>query len=614
MAVSSRGARLSSDGLTLQVYDPTNTTLLGTLSQVLSAEFSDEFNAAGFGTVQVPASSTADKNLLVKDRVVRVNYQSATRYAWFIEVLENDLALGSGQQVVTASGRGLLAWLDDACVYPQGSISDFLSDQRPFNYAAADGAWKSSVTWSAPQVVVWKNDTTARANLPVKWRSLDPDARWIWATDPTAAVERGTVNYFRGTFTLTESKRIKMWSSFDNFGQVWLDGTLVMDSSRFTENAPTYAQFTSFVTRLGKGTHTIAARVRNDKPWTGTDLSISASTDQVSAPSHGLLANTRVRVTDVNKSGTGLTVGNAYYLRDVTDNDFKLSATSGGAAVDITANGKIDLKLVADSTAGFLFTCWEINDNNKPTNLVLRSNAVDWEVATERPKHRPAVILRTLMSEADSRSVYRFSRFTYGFSQSTPTSGAWSTEVDLTLKVGTSLLQVFDTMVDMGHDFWLDPTTCRLDAWESRGTDLTGSVTLALETNVMQYASRAEPKLKTQALIRTKDGWTQTGTNTDANGRRELYLEYGNTRDEQTARVAARRVLQRTGKTKVVVSKVECAVVSGATPYVNFSVGDYITVPNADGSGSSTARVLAIAMQHDGKNVRFMPELEILNA
>lgn len=612
MAVSSRGARLSSDGLTLQVYDPTNTTLLGTLSQVLSAEFSDEFNAAGFGTVQVPASSTADKNLLVKDRVVRVNYQSATRYAWFIEVLENDLALGSGQQVVTASGRGLLAWLDDAVVYPQGGLADFSSDQRPFNFAAADGPWKSSVTWSAPQTVQWRNDTTARRGLPVKWRSIDPDARWLWSTDPTAMVERGTVNYFRGTFTLTESTRLKMWASFDNFGQVWLDGTLVMDSSRFNETAPSYAQFTTFVARLGKGTHTVAARVRNDKPWERTDLSISASTDRVSASAHGLAANTKVRVTDISKSGTGLTKGDDYFLRDVTDDDFKLSTTSGGTAVNITADAKVDLRLVADSTAGFIFSAWALNDSNKPTTNILRSNAVAWEVATERPKHRPAVILRTLAEEAAARGVYRFSKFTYGYSQTAPTSGSWTTEADLTLKVGSSLLQVLDTMVDLGHDFWVNPTTTRLDAWESRGT--TRSVTLALENNVMQYGTRAEPKLKTQALIRTKEGWTQTAANADTNGRRELYLEYGNMRDEGTARTAAGRVLRRTGRTQIVVSKIECAVVSGAAPYVDFSVGDYITVPNADGSGTATARVLAIAMQHDGKNVRFMPELEILSA
>lgn len=612
MAVSSRGDRLSSDGLTLQVYDPTNTTLLGTLSQVLSAEFSDEFNAAGYGTVQVPRSSSADKALLVKDNVVRVLYRSATRYAWFIEVVEQDLALGSGQQVITASGRGLLAWLDDAVVYPQGGLADFSSDQRPFNFAAADGPWKSSVTWSTPQAVQWKNDTTARRGLPVKWRSIDPEARWIWSTDPTTPVQRGTVNYFRGTFTLTDSTRVKMWAAFDNFGQVWVDGTLVMDTSRFNETAPTYSQFTTFVARLGKGVHTVAARVRNDKPWERTDLSISASSDKVSASNHGLAANTRVRVTDISKSGTGLTKGNDYYLRDVTDDDFKLSTSSGGSAVNITADAKIDLRLVTDSTAGFLFSAWAIDDSNKPTSLILRSNAAAWEVATQLPKHRPAVILRTLIEESATRGVYRMPQFTFGYSQTAPTSGSWSTEVDLTVKVGTSLLQTLDTMVDAGHDFWVDPAATRLDAWESRGT--TQSVTLALEDNVMQYATRAEPKLKTQALIRTKEGWTQTTTNADVSGRREIYMEYGNTRDEGTARTVANRVLQRTGKPQIVVSKIECAVVTGAVPYVNFSVGDYITVPNADGSGTATARVLAIAMQHDGKNVRFMPELEILSA
>lgn len=603
---------MSSDGLTLQVYDPTNTTLLGTLSQVLSAEFSDEFNAAGYGTVEVPLSSSADKALLVKDNVIRVQYRSATRYAWFIEVVEQDLALASGQQTITASGRGLLAWLDDAVVYPQGGLADFSSDQRPFNFAAADGAWKSTVTWSTPQTILWRNDTTARKGMPVKWRSIDPDARWIWSTDPTAVVERGTVNYFRGTFTLTESTRIKMWASFDNFGQVWLDGTLVMDSSRFNETAPSYSQFTTFVARLGKGTHTVAARVRNDKPWERTDLSVTASTDLVSAPGHGLAANTKVRVTDVSKSGTGLTKGSDYFLRDVTDDEFKLSATSGGAAINIQANAKIDLRLVADSTAGFLFSAWTLNDSNRPTTNILRSNSANWEVATERPKHRPAVILRTLMEEATTRGVYRFPKFTYGFSQSAPTSGAWTTEVDMTLKVGSSLLQVLDTMVDLGHDFWVNPTTTRLDAWESRGTSR--AVTLALESNVMQYGTRAEPKLKTQALIRTKEGWTQAAASADTNGRRELYLEYGNTRDEGTARTAAGRVLRRTGRTQVVVSKIECAVITGAVPYTDFTVGDYITVPSADGSTTATARVLAIAMQHDGKNVRFMPELEILSA
>lgn len=605
---------MSSDGLTLDVYDPTNTTKLGTLSQVLAAEFSDEFNSTGFGQVEVPMTSTADVALLTKDAVVRVTYQGATRFAWFVEILERDLANNNGQQVLQAAGRGLLAWLDDAIVFAQGGVADFSSDERPFNYAAADGDWKSDYTWVQPETTVWRNDTTARNNLPVKWRSIDPAAAWIWSTDPSVNVQRGTNNWFRGTFTLASSTRVAMWAAFDNFGQVYLDGTLVMDTSRFNETAPTYSQFTKFVTRLGKGTHTVAARVRNDKPWERTDLSISASDDKVSASNHGLAAGSKVRVFDISKSGTGLTKGDDYFLVNVTDNDFKLSTTSGGSAVNITADAKIDIRLVADSTAGFLFTAWAIDSTNKPTSLILRSRATDWEVTTTVPKHLPAMVLRTLMEEAAARGVYRFSKFTYGFSQSTPTGGAWSTKVDVSLKVGTSLLQVLDTMVDLGHDFWIDPATCELEAWESRGSDLSGSVTLALEDNLMEYATRAEPKLKTQALIRTKEGWTQTSINADTNGRRETYLEYGNMRDEDTARSTARKLLARTGKTQLVATKVSAIVKSGAAPYVNFTVGDVVTVPNATGSGTLKARVLTIAMVHDGKNVRFMPELEVLSA
>lgn len=603
---------MSSDGLTFDVYDPTNTTKQGTLSQVLAGEFSDEFNSTGYGQVEVPMTSSADVALLTKDAVVRVIYQGTARFAWFVEVLERDLANSNGQQVLQAAGRGLLAWLDDGVVFAQGGLADFSSDERPFNFAAADGAWKSDYTWTTPQTVVWRNDATARNNLPVKWRSIDPAAAWIWATNPSAVVERGTNNWFRATFTLTESTRLAMWASFDNFGQVYVDGTLVMDSSRFNETAPTYSQFTKFVTRLGKGTHTVAARVRNDKPWERTDLTVSASDDKVSASNHGLAAGSKVRVFDISKSGTGLTKGNDYFLVNVTDNDFKLSNTSGGSAVNITADAKIDLRLVADSTAGFLFSAWAIDSTNKPTSLVLRSRAADWEVTTTAPKHLPAMVLRTLMEEATARGVYRLSKFTYGFTQSAPTSGTWSTKADLSLKVGTSLLQVLDTMVDLGHDFWVNPTTTRLDAWESRGT--TQSVTLALEDNLMEYATRAEPKLKTQALIRTKEGWTQTSVNADTNGRRETYLEYGNMRDEDTARATAQKLLRRTGKTQLVATKVQAIVKTGAAPYVNFTVGDVVTVPNATGTGTLTARVLTIAMVHDGKNVRFMPELEILSA
>jgi hypothetical protein len=225
------------------------------------------------------------------------------------------------------------------------------------------------------------------------------------------------------------------------------------------------------------------------------------------------------------------------------------------------------------------------------------------------------MILRTLTAEAATRGVYRLAGLTYGYTISAPTSGSWTTEVDLTLKVGATLLTVLDDMVDLGHDFWLNPTTLRLDAWESRGTDRSATVLLDTGHNLARFTSTVERPIKTVAVVRTKDGWLRVAENTlrDTNGWRETFLEYGNTASEDVARRNAQRVLRRTGKTQVVASGVEVAVVDGAVPYVDFTIGDLVSIANPAGSGlPAKARILSIALKEEGGGVSFQPELEII--
>jgi hypothetical protein len=225
------------------------------------------------------------------------------------------------------------------------------------------------------------------------------------------------------------------------------------------------------------------------------------------------------------------------------------------------------------------------------------------------------MILRTLVAEAATRGVYRLSRLTYGFTITAPTAGSWTTEADLTLKVGFTLLTVLDDMVDLGHDIWLNPVTLRLDAWESRGTDRSATVLLDTGVNLARFTSTVERPIKTVAVVRTKDGWLRAADNTlrDANGWRETFLEYGNTASEDAARRNALRVLARTGKTQVAASGVEVAVVTGAVPYVNFDVGDVVSIANPAGSGlPGKARILSIALKEEGGGVSFQPELEII--
>lgn len=598
--------------LMYQVYDPTNQTYLGTLDEALSGEFVDEYNSTGVGTVAVPLES-ADAALLTKDRVVRVIYQNETRFAWFVETIERALAPSDNGYTLKATGRGLLGWLDDAIVMPQSGLSDFNSPDRPFNYASGPGDWRTSGNYQAALGVQWKNDTTSRKNLPVRWK--DPAAQWIWRTDPETVVQRGTVNWFYRDFTLTESKRVKFYASCDNAMEVYLDGTLIMSSSDFDQEAASFTQMARFTIRLGAGTHTLAARVKNDRPWQRYDVEV-ATDDKVSISDHGLANGTQVTVTEKN-GATGLTKGDTYYVRQKTDNDFKLATTnSDGTIVNVTTAGRIDLRLKVDNTAGFILTGLDMDDNGKESDVVVRTNT-NWQVSSTEPYWRPAMILRELIEEAAARGVYRLDEYTFGYTISTPTGGSWTTQADLTLKVGAALSTVLDDMVDLGHDFWVNPSTLEIEAWESRGTDRSATVLLDTGVNLINYTTQVERPLKTVALVRTKDGWLRAADNTlrTANGWRETFLEYGSTRSDDVARRNAQRHLARTGKTQVATSGVDVAVVAGAVPYVNFDVADVVSVPDPTGNGAlAKARVLSIALSESGGELRFAPELEVITS
>ena len=603
-------------GLRFQVFDPTNTTFLGELVTASDGEFVDEYNGPGYGKVKVLLDH-ADAALLLRDRVVRVLYEGSARFSWFIEKLDRTLADRSGQQWLEVSGRGILAWLEDAVVFPQGGLRETAFEERPFNYASEDGPWKSSVTWSTPVGVKWEADTSPRAGLPANWP--DKEAQWIWSTDPDdVTVPEGTVNYFRSTFTLTASTRIKFFATADNFFELYLDGTLIMSSDRFTENAPSFAQQTSYTTRLGVGTHTIAARVRNGKPWERDDVSVNKDSDEVEISDHGLVDGTRVRLTEISRSGTGLSTGANYFVRQRTDNSFKLSTSqTGGTLINIQEDARIDIRLHEDRYAGFLMTALKMNEDGKidrSTAPVRRTNTVAWEVATEEPQHRPAQILWTLIAEGQARSVYRFSKFTRSFTNSTPTTGAWTTYVDVFLRVGTDWLQVMDAMVDTGVDFWINPSTCQLNAAEPRGVDRSGTIRFEIAKNLMSYETSAEPIFKTAALVQTLDGWQQvSASGADSLGRRETFVEIGRTRSKATARRVVNQLLAELGKARITATSLEAVVVPGVVPYVSFDVGDLVSIPDPTGAGFKKARVLSIAMRDENGTARFMPELEVLD-
>jgi hypothetical protein len=69
---------------------------------------------------------------------------------------------------------------------------------------------------------------------------------------------------------------------------------------------------------------------------------INEITDRITITAHGFNDNGTIQVNNL-VGGAGLTNGTRYFVRNSTANDFQLSATFGGAAINITTAGTVDI-------------------------------------------------------------------------------------------------------------------------------------------------------------------------------------------------------------------------------------------------------------------------------
>ena len=71
-------------------------------------------------------------------------------------------------------------------------------------------------------------------------------------------------------------------------------------------------------------------------------LVIDSATDRITHTAHGYVDNTPIYLTNLS-GGAGLTNNTVYFVRNSTANDYQVSTTTGGAAVNITTNGTVDV-------------------------------------------------------------------------------------------------------------------------------------------------------------------------------------------------------------------------------------------------------------------------------
>lgn len=595
--------------LELRVFDQTGATLRGYITRPISASFLDEFNGNGQGSVTTLLDGP-DGALLRKDALIRVYYKGVCAYAFVVETLDRVLTSGEERRTVTASGRGVLSWMDDAIVYPQAGLkASYASTDRMFNFAGSDGQWVVDSGFREPVAVRWRDDDSIRKGFPKKWP--DPQASWIWATDPTRPVPAGETNWFRSTFNLDKSARVRFWCAADNRYEVYLDGSPLFVSTSAKTQDVSWAQLLTKTVKVPAGQHVVAARVQNEKPY--AEEGVRVDEDGWFDLDGPFGVGDKVVLSGVGKSG--LDAGRYFVVKKDPDSGVQISDKSGGSPVKPVKAANVNVEFPQDSTAGFIMSAYTLDSKNRPDQLVERTNAKGWLVTDTEPGWEPAEMVWACLGEARRRGVSRLDALSKGWTAKTDSYGnPWTVFADTTVPVGTTVTEVADYGVNLGIDYWVNPETLRMEASEERGRDVSETVRLDLAYNLLTYATTEERTLKTTALVRTKDGWTEQRWMDEFYGRRETMVTVERTRSRITGRRVADKALRALGRRRVVAQTADATPVDGAEPYVTFTVGDIVSVPNAFGrlGQRNRARVLSLSMSTDGETVSYSMEVEVL--
>lgn len=270
---------------------------------------------------------------------------------------------------------------------------------------------------------------------------------------------------------------------------------------------------------------------------------------------------------------------------------------------------------------GLILTLQRVHTNGDvyEETPVVNSNA-SWKASDAAVGFRRGDVIATIFDEARARGVPAFTTLSRGFTHTLDSNGdAWADAPgEYALDVQSTVLDGVTALSEKDIDVDVDFDTLTLQVFNRKGTDLSGSVTIKAYTPSTPDGSatalrveRVEPKFNT-ALVRKADGtfaWVEDSASVADFGRIETGLELGSTSETSTAEDVAAAVFLESAHTAYTFT-VEISTLTGPQPYVNFNVGDSITLIDDEGA-SRKARVMAITVAFDQKLERWVPTLEV---
>jgi hypothetical protein len=257
----------------------------------------------------------------------------------------------------------------------------------------------------------------------------------------------------------------------------------------------------------------------------------------------------------------------------------------------------IERDLASTNIAAVMFAVVEMTNGGATVGTIRAQSDENTKVMaypSPFPGMTPGRILRLAIEEAQARGA--LDGVTLSFTDTLDSDGnAWS-EVDLSTPVPQTNVLALARMLPVDIDMGPDDLT--LHAWaRPRGADLSASVTLARAVNLQGLRHRFEPADMTVGVARYADGRLRERVQPGAAARVENYLEVSTA--PSAGAVDDLIDAEFTRHADGVLEATSTVVpVTGAVPYVDFTVGDIISEPDPD-LAASDRRVWSIAVSED---------------
>ncbi|MFE9139479.1 FG-GAP-like repeat-containing protein [Streptomyces sp. NPDC007355] len=169
--------------------------------------------------------------------------------------------------------------------------------------------------------------------------TADADVTIDWTSDHVTAADREThlTSAARAPFST-----VTTIAEFDDFGNQTRTKAITTGTGKNKTTSETVRTFDTSGTRISDWLISVPASSTVTSTEALGTVTLTAVTDLFTLTDHGLANGDEVQLSGFS-ADAGLDEKTVYFVRDVTANTFKLAATAGGAAVNITADATADV-------------------------------------------------------------------------------------------------------------------------------------------------------------------------------------------------------------------------------------------------------------------------------